>query len=270
MRYRLTIAYEGTAFHGWQKQFQPSPDDDAPPIELRTVQSVVERAVADTVREPVDLQGASRTDAGVHAVAQTGAFTTTDDRLGPPDERLALAVNNRLPDDVLVTACARTRDDFDPIGDCLRKGYRYTLHAAPFRPLFERRTVHHLFVDLDVDGMDAAARHLVGEHDFAAFAAAGHGRLSTVRTVETCAARRLDDATIAIDVSGTGFLYNMVRIIAGTLVEVGRGRFTPEDVRAARESRDRRRAGPTLPPTGLCLVWAEYPAPDGVVGEAPA
>jgi tRNA pseudouridine38-40 synthase len=264
-RYALTIAYDGTDFNGWQKQSADAGADNS--ATLRTVQAVVERAVVESVREPVEILGASRTDSGVHALAQVAAFSTSDERRGPPDERLALAINSRLPDDVLVTACAPAHPEFHPIRHCVAKGYRYSVFASPDRPLWNRRYVHHVYVPLDVDAMSAAAARLVGVHDFAAFAAAGHGRASTIRSVHECVVRRADDSTIVIDVSGDGFLYNMVRIVAGTLVEVGKGRMSPEDVAGALESRDRRATGPTLPPEGLRLEWIRYPGeafrPDG-------
>ncbi|MBX3376120.1 MAG: tRNA pseudouridine synthase A [Phycisphaeraceae bacterium] len=304
MRYKLTIAYDGTDFCGWQKQEPPAGSDvaaekvliggggervqgggvrreegDAPAadrqgtqerITLRTVQEVVERAVREVVREPVDVLGASRTDAGVHARGQVAAFTCSD--LAWPAERgagpLLRAVNSRLPEDVLLTAAEAVAESFNPISDCTGKGYSYTLHVSPHRALWDRRFVHHVWTPLDVERMNQAAARIVGEHDFAAFAAAGHGRLSTVRRVFECrvveeseSARPRDSETakrLRIEVSGNGFLWNMVRIIAGTLVEVGRGRMTPEGVTAAIESRDRRKAGPTLPPTGLCLEWVRY------------
>jgi len=273
-RYRLTIAYDGTAFHGWQKQSRPAPElgvDDrgAPQREhLRTVQQAVENAVRDVVREPVDVKGASRTDSGVHAWHQTAAFSASDDRRGAPDERLAQAINAHLPDDVVVRSAIRTRDDFDPIGDCLCKGYRYSLHVARRRPLWERAFVRHVWEDLDHERMAEAAGRIVGERDFAAFAAAGHGRETTVRTVLACSVRRPEPERIWIDVSADGFLWNMVRIIAGTLLEVGRGKMTPDDVSAAIESLNRRKAGPTLEPHGLCLMWARYPGdPDNAPGD---
>lgn len=284
-RYRLTIAYDGTDFHGWQKQwfkgsgapeeagssFLPGsprvagPPDDQGRVPLRTVQHVVEQAVREVLREPVDVLGASRTDAGVHAKFQTAAFTTGDDRRGPPDERMAQAINSRLPDDVLVTEAQKVGDDFDPIRDCTSKGYSYSIHTGRERPLWNRRYVHHEWVELDDCAVAKAAPLFVGEHDFAAFAAAGHGRESTIRTVYDCSARRVDERLIVIRISGNGFLYNMVRIIAGTLVEVGKGRMTMEDVAAALQSGDRRQAGPTLPPEGLCLEWARFKGDPEVV-----
>lgn len=289
-RFRLTIAYDGTAFHGWQKQHAPSESDPNTRVHLRTVQRVVEEAIREVIREPILLQGASRTDSGVHARCQTAAFTVPDwapdpeapsatppvwVRLAP--ERLRLAINSRLPDDVTVLGLARTRDDFEPISDCVAKGYRYSLHAGLDRPLWDRAYVHHVRAPLDLARMQDAAARFVGEHDFAAFAAAGHGRLSTVRRVFSCevtqhateAAPQCPEASTPpqrfdIDISGSGFLHNMVRIIAGTIVEVGRGRMAPEQVDTALRSGDRRDAGPTLPPTGLCLMWMRY------VGEGPA
>jgi tRNA pseudouridine38-40 synthase len=275
-------------------------------IVLRTVQEVVERAVRSVVNEPVIVLGASRTDSGVHARGQVAAFTCGGDEGGTPGEesvpgtpdspslagratlsprhsgwpvsrgtdRLLSAINARLPEDVVVVRVEAVHGTFDPISDCVAKGYSYTLHVAQDRPLFDRRFVHHVWSPLDVDAMRRAAEKIVGEHDFAAFAKAGHGRESTVRTVFGCEV--IDESSkaanehssngegdgsrrVRMEVSGNGFLYNMVRIIAGTLIEVGRRRLTPDDVAAAIESQDRRRAGPTLPPHGLCLEWVRYP-----------
>jgi len=304
-RYAITIAYDGTDFCGWQKQepllpvegedrpgdqMSPRPRESklaaAQPLEvregedrarvaLRTVQHVVEQAVIGVVREPVVLMGASRTDAGVHARGQVGAFTCggEGDVAGWPTsrgtDRLLRAINGRLPEDVLVTACTEAAHDFDPIRGATSKAYSYTLHVSPppprgegLRPLWDRRYVHHVWEPLDAPAMDAAARAVVGEHDFAAFAAAGHGRLSTVRTVYACTVTRLADEggaqRLRIDITGSGFLWNMVRIIAGTLVDVGRGRIGADAIAGIISSRDRRLAGPTLPPTGLCLEWIKY------------
>ncbi|MFG0258293.1 MAG: tRNA pseudouridine(38-40) synthase TruA [Phycisphaerales bacterium JB043] len=271
-RYRLTIAYDGTCFHGWQKQDVPldhpssshaigdafgEAGDERVPI--RTVQHVVEQGVRQVVRQPIELIGASRTDAGVHALGQCAAFTCSEDVPRAPDERLARAINDRLPEDVLVTSCERTRDDFDPIRDCESKAYRYTLCAQRERPLWDRRYVTHTRHVLDVDAMRKGAAFLVGEHDFASFAAAGHGRESTVRTILSCQVSGECPGHVMIDVSGTGFLYNMVRIIAGTLLEVGRGRLDGGDIPSVLEARDRARSGPTLGPEGLRLEWIRYP-----------
>jgi tRNA pseudouridine38-40 synthase len=256
-RYKLTVAYEGTDFHGWQKQ-EPPPEVAAGP--LRTVQGVLETAVREVVREPVAVVGASRTDAGVHALGQVAAFTSVQEI---PLDRLPLAINSRLPPDVLVVKAEVVGESFDPISDALSKGYRYSIaHGGPERsprPLFDRRFVYYTYHPLDAQPMDAAAKHLVGEHDFASFAQINHGRETTVRTIHSCSVESTAPDRCHIDVSGGGFLYNMVRIIAGTLVEVGRGRIEPDQVPAILAARDRRAAGPTLPPEGLCLMWVRYP-----------
>lgn len=304
-RYKLTIAYDGTDFCGWQKQEPLAPwaaanhvmaegvTEASAPVDtrevglgrkslevlpdrpgrvaLRTVQHVVERAVREVVREPVEVLGSSRTDSGVHAKGQVAAFTCSGD--GPEVEgvkphcgwplsrgadKLRVAINGRLPEDCLVTNVEVVPFAFDPIGDTEAKGYSYTMHTSRVRALFDRRLVHHVWEELDVGAMAEAAGVLVGEHDFAAFAAAGHGRLTTVRTVLSCTAARTAEDRVRIEISGTGFLWNMVRIVAGTLAEVGRGRMTPGQVRQALESGERARAGPTFPARGLCLEWIRF------------
>ncbi|MBT8486792.1 MAG: tRNA pseudouridine(38-40) synthase TruA [Phycisphaerales bacterium] len=257
-RYRLTVAYEGTAFHGWQKQHPP----DAEP--LRTVQGVLEETVRQVVREPIAVLGASRTDAGVHAWGQVAAFTTT--RALPP-RGLVRGLNARLPDDVLVRGAVVVDEAFNPISDAVRKAYRYRIaHGGAggvLRPLFDRRTVTFAPSPLDPVSMNIAAQHLVGTHDFTSFTRLHHGRESTVRTVDACTVLATGPDRLRIDVSGNGFLYNMVRIIAGTLMQVGRGHWTPDVIPAVLAAADRVAAGPTLPPEGLRLEWIEYPPDTG-------
>ncbi len=330
-RYKLTIAYDGTGFCGWQKQepltappeqraaYAPGtpliPTEREGRVALRTVQGVLEQALREVVREPVELTGASRTDAGVHARGQVAAFSceprdqefavapepapaplakpsspiapsdsTDPASLAPPaparrcgwplergGARLVAALNSRLPEDVVVLDAAPAAHHFDPISDCTGKGYSYTFHVSPHRPLWDRQFVHHVWDPrgLDLAAMADAASILVGEHDFAAFAAAGHGRQTTVRTVFTCSVSQrptgpqlagdsAPERRVAIEISGSGFLWNMVRIIAGTLMQVGLGQRTPADVLSALQGRDRVKSGPTLPPTGLCLEWISY------------
>lgn len=247
-RYKLTIAYDGTAFHGWQAQ-------DAPTGSLRTVQAVVREAIMHTIGQPVHVQGASRTDAGVHALGQVAHFDA-DTRI--PVERLAMALNSRLPEDVEVRDACIVHDTFDATSDAIDKQYRYRLFTSQHRPLWLRSVVYHCWTPLSIEAMRAAAALLVGEHDFAAFAAAGHNRVSTVRRVHACTVEPADQE-LHIVVSGSGFLYNMVRIIAGTLVEVGRGRFEPGRILTMLAEARRELAGPTLGPQGLCLEWIKYP-----------
>ncbi|TVQ62117.1 MAG: tRNA pseudouridine synthase A [Phycisphaerales bacterium] len=295
-RYKLTLRYDGTDFCGWQKQEQHATPEalariarpghplgelrDEGKIHLRTVQDVLERAVRQVVREPIVLMGASRTDAGVHAEGQVAAFTCTahEERgRGWPLDRgldsLRLAINSRLPDDVRVRTVEPAAHDFDPIRGATSKAYRYTIHAGRDHPLWDRRYVYAAPYALDARAMHEAAQKLVGEHDFLGFTAADHGRLTTVRTIFYCNVAEQPQADqsgpdhteheapaqrITIDVAGSGFLYNMVRIIAGTLLEVGRGRLDPARIDEALATQDRTKAGPTLPPEGLRLEWIRY------------
>lgn len=288
-RYKLTIAYDGTDYCGWQKQEPPDPDNPGKRTTLPTVQGVVEDAARDVLREPgLVLTGASRTDSGVHALGQVAAFTSEPDAstgVGWPadrgTDRLIKALNSKLPRDVLVRSAELVDDDFEPIGGATSKEYTYTIVSGETRPLWDRRYVWHTWYDLDLARMREAAAHLVGEHDFAAFAQINHGRKTTVRTIFACdveqaepphpgplphrgeGARHADEQRFVVRVSGSGFLYNMVRIVAGTLMEVGRGKIEPGNIPAILASKDRRQAGVTLPPTGLRLEWVRYEKPDG-------
>lgn len=254
-RYRMTIAYDGAAFHGWQRQ-----------PELRTVQQVIEEAMRVRLGQPIHVQGASRTDSGVHALGQVAHF---DAATRIPTERLASAITSRLPRDVEVRDVVEAAPDFNAISGAVDKQYRYRIWTSPHRPLHERDRVYPCHYPLDLDAMRNAAARIVGEHDFAAFAAAGHGRASTVRTVFACDIEPAgsDDAPeLHVVIRGNGFLWNMVRIIAGTLVEIGRGSRSPDLIDTLYETGDRSQAGNTLPAAGLCLEWIRYendPPPDG-------
>jgi len=247
-RYKLTLAYDGTKFHGWQKQIPPTGKP------LRTVAGVVENALRHVLRQPLDLVGASRTDAGVHAHGQVAHF---DADTSIPLERLAHAINSRLPEDVEIVHAETAPPGFDAISDPISKQYRYRVFNTPRRPLTMRHAVWHCWVPLDADRMTDAAARLVGTHDFEGFAAVSHGRATTTRTILRCGIE-CHPPEVHLVVEGTGFLYNMVRIIAGTLIEVGRGRFAPDRIDRILESCNRRQAGPTLPPQGLCLEWIKY------------
>ncbi|MGJ8636914.1 MAG: tRNA pseudouridine synthase A [Phycisphaerales bacterium] len=258
-------------------------------VQLRTVQHVLERAVREALREEVVLTGASRTDSGVHAWGQTAFFVSepqAEKGVGWPAERgvekLVKAVNGRLPRDVWVRSAEIVQEDFNVIGGAVEKEYTYTIACGEARPVFGRRYVWHTWYDLDVAKMNEAAQVLVGEHDFAGFAQVNHGRKTTVRTIFGCSVVELaqektrlaeDGQAVApglgeegdgiryvrVRVSGSGFLYNMVRIVAGTLVEVGRGKMSVDDVRAVVEEADRlKNRGVTLPPMGLRLEWVRY------------
>lgn len=243
----------------------PEGDDDAGTRRpLRTVQHVLERAVQAVVREPVTVLGASRTDAGVHARGQVAAFTTTREI---PIEKLPRAITSRLPRDCVVKNAEIVPDEFDPIRDAIAKCYRHRfVHscATEQRLLFARNFVTTTAYRLDPERMNEAARLLIGEHDFASFTRIAHGRENTVRTVFQCKvdASPRSKRRCEMEIIGNGFLYNMVRIIAGTLLEVGRGTIAPEQMPAILAAKDRSAAGPTLPPNGLCLMWIRYASPD--------
>ena len=271
-RYKLIVAYDGTDFVGWQKQEPPDPDAPTPGpgeeprrLYLRTVQHVLEQAVRKVVREPVVLTGASRTDSGVHANGQAACFTSRPDPskgVGWPIERgmegLVKGINSKLPRDVFVYSCEVVDKRFDPIGRAIEKEYCYTIVTGQVRPLWDRRYVFHTWYELDATKMQRAADLMVGEHDFVCFSQASHGRKTTVRTIYKCAIETPVPGKFVVRISGNGFLYNMVRIIGGTLVEVGRGKIEPETVREIIASGDRKRAGVTLPPMGLRLEWIRY------------
>jgi tRNA pseudouridine38-40 synthase len=249
----MIVAYDGTDFHGWQKQVHPERNY------LRTVQDVLEKAVVKVMRQPITLTGASRTDSGVHARGQVVTFDATNE-IRP--DKLILGFNSWLPDDVQVRAVDVVHNKFNPINDCTSKGYTYSLaHGCsnPLRkPLFNRRFYAFTAYVLNIEHMQQAAEHFLGEHDFAGFTKLNHGRKSTVRRVDECSVRETGDWKISIEIAGAGFLWNMVRIIAGTLLEVGRGYTNPDQIPEIIASRDRCRAGKTMPAQGLSLDWVAF------------
>jgi len=218
------------------------------------VQGTLEAALATILRAPTRLQGAGRTDAGVHALGQVASLETDAAIFA---DRLRKGLTALCRPDIAVVAAARVDGGFNARFDARGKHYRYTIvnRSAP-SPL-RRRDAYHVPLPLDLDAMRGAARELKGEHDFSAFRAADCGRTSTIRTITDITLERRD-AVMDINVKGTAFLKNMVRIIAGTLVDVGLGRLTAEDVADALRSRDRTRAGRTAPAHGLTLVEVFY------------
>jgi tRNA pseudouridine38-40 synthase len=248
-RYKLTIAYDGSGFHGWQEQVAVQGPA------LRTVQGVMRQTLQRVLGQPIELTGASRTDTGVHARGQVAHF---DADTPIPLSRLAKAINARLPDDVEVRQVEPVDRSFHAIRGAVDKQYRYRIWASQQRPLGLRHMVYHWWGPLELKPMQDAAARLIGEHDFAAFANAGHGRTSTVRRIFDCRVVTAQPPQVDLVVRGNGFLYNMVRIITGTLIEIGRGHWPPDRVDALLESGDRQQAGPTVPPNGLCLEWIEY------------
>lgn len=240
---RLTLAYDGTAYAGWQ--YQP---------DRLSVQEVLERAILAVTGTAVRPIASGRTDAGVHALAQLVGFRTHC-RLAA--DVLKRALNANLPPDVVVLSAADAPPEFHPLRSVARKRYRYVLHNSPDRDLFRRAYCWHWGLHLDVAAMQRAATALVGTHDFASFQTSGAPRASSIRTVYELTVQRCPPPladVIHMEVEANGFLYNMVRSIVGTLVEVGRGAQPEAWPAAVLQACDRRRAGPTAPPQGLFLA----------------
>ena len=242
---RLVVEYDGTGLHGWQRQANAA-----------TVQQHLEDALAKLLAHDVAVTGASRTDAGVHARGQVASFRT---ERAIPLHGVRRGLNSLLPPQIAVRDAAEVDDAFHPRFSALGKHYRYALHVRADRsPHLRDRAWHHP-QPLDLDAMRAGAAPLVGEHDFAAFRAAGCTARTTMRRVDAIDIAPPDaDDCVAIDVRGNAFLRNMVRIIAGTLVEVGIGRRTPAEVSEILALRDRTRGGMTAPAHGLTLVSVRY------------
>jgi tRNA pseudouridine38-40 synthase len=256
-RYKLTIAYRGTRYHGWQEQAVNALYKGPAPAEgegIPTIQESLARAIRSVVRHPINLVGSSRTDAGVHAKGQLAHFDT--DQLQIPLDGMRRAINHALPDDILVRTMEPVPDSFNAVTSTTRKRYQYLIWNALDRPIFMPDLAWHRWQTLDIAAMRAAAAHFVGEHDFASFARTGHGRADTVRTVHACDVSHRPPRLV-IGVEGSGFLWHMVRIMVGTLVEVGLGRYPADDVAAMLAAKDRKAAGSTAPPHGLYLQWIQ-------------
>lgn len=247
---KLTVAYDGTAYAGWQVQ-----------VDRATVQGTIEAAVAQITGQKTRIMASGRTDAGVHALGQVVVFQS-ETPLAP--EVLQRGLNAILPDDIAVLEVADVAEGFHPTRHAVRKRYRYVIHNGPVRDVFQRRYCwHYTCARLDAEAMHRAAAALLGKHDFSSFETSGAEREHSVRTISDIRVERGngdDRDRVTIEVEADGFLYNMVRTIVGTLVDVGRG-FRPEAwpgevLRAL----DRRAAGKTAPPQGLFLVRVEYDA----------
>ena len=219
---------------------------------IPTIQGELSKAIAEVVGHPVDVVGSSRTDAGVHAKGQVVHFDT--DKVQIPREGMRRAINHRLPSDILVRSIEPVPPTFDAISSTRTKRYQFLIWNHADRPLFFSDLAWHRWHYLDVPKIVRAAEHFVGTHDFASFARPGHGRENTVRTVYACDVH-FRSPKLVIAVEGSGFLWNMVRIMVGTLVQVGLDRMQPEQIAEVLAARDRRAAGPTAPPHGLYLQW---------------
>jgi tRNA pseudouridine38-40 synthase len=242
-RIRLLVEYDGTDLCGWQRQ------PNGP-----TVQGHLEAALAQLLQHEAPVAGASRTDAGVHARGQVASFET---ERSIPLHGIRRGLNTLLPPQIAIREASEVLEDWHPRFSATGKHYRYTILASPDRSPRVRHTAWHITEPLEDAAMRAAADQLVGEHDFAAFRAAGCAAKTTIRRIDSIDLVR-EAPLLYVDVRGNAFLRNMVRILTGTLVEVGRGRLTPAQVVEILDSRDRTRAGITAPAHGLELVEVRY------------
>ena len=248
--YRVVVEYDGTLFHGLQ--FQP---------DERTVAGELQRALGVLFAEPIRISAAGRTDAGVHATGQVISFVSERTF---PIERLALALNANLPPDCSARYAGIAPDGFSARFDAIERIYRYRIVNRPFPSALRRAVAHHVHRPIDLDTMRAAARDLIGQHDFIAFCGVLPELGGTIRTVHAIEVAR-DGDEVTLRIAGQGFLHRMVRISVGTLIEIATGRRAPDDIPAILASRDRRRAGYTAPAAGLCLAGVRYPDFDSEV-----
>lgn len=256
-RIKLVVAYDGTNYRGWQIQKNGE-----------TIESMLNRALRELTGEEIRVMGASRTDSGVHAMGNVAVFDTEARMAG---DKFVYALNQRLPEDIRVQDSCEVPMDFHPRYQETVKTYEYRILNRQFPLPACRLNTYFTYAALDVDRMRRAAACLVGEHDFKSFCAAGAQVRTTVRTVYDLQVRKSGDL-ITIRITGNGFLYNMVRIIAGTLMKVGSGEWEPEYMEEILDARDRRAAGPTAPARGLTLMEILFKGdsrPAGLSGSSP-
>lgn len=239
----MVVAYDGTNYCGWQVQ----------PNGI-TIEEVLNRSLSNILGEKIEVMGASRTDSGVHSLGNVAVFDTNT-RM--PADKIAFALNQRLPEDIVVQGSCEVPSDWHPRYQESTKTYEYRILNRTFRMPTRRLDTYFYHYPLDVEQMSEAASYLVGTHDFASFCAANAQVKSTVRTIYSCTAQKENDI-ITIRVTGNGFLYNMVRIIAGTLIEVGAGKRRPEEIKDILAAENRDAAGPTAPAQGLTMMGIEY------------
>ena len=242
-RVKMIVAYDGTNYSGWQFQNNAI-----------TIEQKLNEALTELLGEEITVIGASRTDAGVHSLGNVCVFDT-DTRI--PAEKISHALNARLPEDIVVQDSCEVDMDFHPRFTNSRKTYEYRVLNRTFRMPTLRRDTYFYHYPLDVEKMKKAASFLVGEHDFKSLCSVNTQAETTVRTIYSCTVEKEGDI-IKIRVQGNGFVYNMVRIIAGTLIEVGAGKREPEEIPVILEKRDRCAAGPTAPACGLTMICIDY------------
>ena len=240
---KLTIEYDGKDFNGWQKQ----------PTKLN-IQGTIEQAIKQITGEEVQLNASGRTDAGVHAFGQVANFKTNSQI---PIEKFAIAINSKLKRSIVIKKAEEVEERFHSRLNCKKKTYRYVINNSQEGTAIYRNLETHIPQKLDVEKMKEAVKYFEGEHDFKAFKASGTSSKSSVRTIYKAEVYKEGDR-IFIELTGNGFLYNMVRIIAGTLVDVGIGKIKPDEILRIIEEKKRKTAGKTLPPNGLYLLNVIY------------
>lgn len=240
---KLTIEYDGKDFKGWQKQ----------PNHLN-IQGEIEKAIQTVTGKEVELIGSGRTDAGVHAFAQIANFKIDTDF---PLEKMAIAFNSQLKKSIRIKKVEEVEEDFHSRYHCHKKTYGYIIDNSEQGTAVYRNMTYHVPQLLDIEAMQKAANYLIGEHDFSSFKSSGTSSKSSVRTLYNAQVLK-EQERVVIQLTGNGFLYNMVRIISGTLVEIGKGEKKPEEMKLILEAKDRSLAGKTLPPQGLFLMNVEY------------
>ena len=241
---KLTIEYDGKDFNGWQKQ----------PNKLN-IQGTIERAIEEITGEQIELNASGRTDAGVHSLGQVANFKTNS---SIPIEKIPLAINTKIKKSIRIIDAEEVDERFHSRLACKRKTYRYIINNNITASAIYRNLETHIPQKMDVDKMKQAIKYFEGEHDFRAFKASGTSSKSSVRTIYKAEIYEQEDNRLWIELTGNGFLYNMVRIIVGTLVEVGLGKFEPNEIPKIIEDGKRENAGKTLPPNGLYLLKVEY------------
>ncbi|MBS7008922.1 tRNA pseudouridine(38-40) synthase TruA [Anaerostipes sp.] len=242
-RIKLVVAYDGTNYCGWQIQ----PKD-------KTIEGVLNEKLSSLLNEQITVIGASRTDSGVHALGNVAVFDSGTKIAG---DRIARALNQRLPDDIVIQSSEEVPDDFHPRYQDTRKTYEYTIYNAAFDNPVTARHHHFVYVPLDFGRMREASQYFLGEHDFISFSTTGSPTKTTVRTIYECEVRQ-DGPYITMRVTGNGFLYNMVRMMAGTLISIGRGRRGTEWITELFRNPKRGKAGPNAPAKGLTLIKIRY------------
>ena len=241
---KLVIEYDGKEFNGWQKQ----------PNKLN-IQGTIEQAIEIITGEKVDLMASGRTDRGVHALGQVANFKTNSKL---PIEKFPIAINSNIKSSIRIKSAEEVDEKFHSRLSCKKKTYRYVINNSKYGSSIYRNLETHIPQKLDINKMKKAIKFFEGEHDFKAFKSSGTSSKSSVRTIYKAEVIEKEDERIWIELTGNGFLYNMVRIITGTLVDVGLGKIEPEEIKEIIKSKDRQRAGKTLAPQGLFLVNVEY------------